>query len=246
MSNKIIQKSSLLRLINDIKNIYKNPLNDNGIYYKHDEVDMLKGYAMIVGPIETPYFGGFYLFEFNFPTDYPHSPPILTYLTNDGQTRFNPNLYTNGKVCVSILNTWTGDQWSSCQTITSILLTLCTLFNNEPLLNEPGVNKDHYDFKKYNKIIYYKNISIAICGMIKEKYLPSKFFCFIEDIKSIFLKNYSFLLEFINTKIIETLNKSELVYIHLYRLKILIDYDVLKTELLDCYDLIKNKKINCK
>jgi len=82
--------------------------------------------------------------------------------------------------------------------------------------------------------------------MIKEKYLPSKFFCFIEDIKSIFLKNYSFLLEFINTKIIETLNKSELVYIHLYRLKILIDYDVLKTELLDCYDLIKNKKINCK
>ena len=32
----------------------------------------------------------------------------LTYLTNDGNTRFHPNLYRNGKVCLSVLNTWRG------------------------------------------------------------------------------------------------------------------------------------------
>ena len=48
----------------------------------------------------------------------------LNYLTNDGKTRFNPNLYRNGKVCISLLNTWKGEQWTSCQTIESILLSL--------------------------------------------------------------------------------------------------------------------------
>ena len=74
----------------------------------------------------------FYL-NLNFPTDYPHTPPTVTYYTNDGYTRFNPNLYKNGKVCISILNTWKGEQWTGCQTIRTILLSLCTLLNNNPL-----------------------------------------------------------------------------------------------------------------
>ena len=46
--------------------IFKNPLTDNGIYYCHDEEDILKGYAMIMGPEGTPYFGGYYFFEFSY------------------------------------------------------------------------------------------------------------------------------------------------------------------------------------
>ena len=122
-NNVTISKETIHRLDKDIKDIRKNPLSDNGVYYFHDEVDMLKGYAMIIGPVDTPYYGGFYFFEFDFPSNYPYSPPKLTYLTNNGTVRFNPNLYVGGKVCISILNTWHGDQWSSCQTITSILLT---------------------------------------------------------------------------------------------------------------------------
>ena len=55
-----------------------------------------------------------------FTTDYPHSPPQVTYWTNGDNIRFNPNLYKCGKVCVSLLNTWRGDQWTSCQTISSV------------------------------------------------------------------------------------------------------------------------------
>ena len=80
---------------------------------------------MIVGPSETPYFGGFYFFEFKYPGDYPHSPPEVIYKTNGDNIRFNPNLYVNGKVCISLLNTWRGEQWTSCQTITTVLLNLC-------------------------------------------------------------------------------------------------------------------------
>ena len=59
-----IGKDNVKRLLNDVKDIILHPLHDNGIYYIHDDEDMLKGYAMIIGPEETPYFGGFYFFEF--------------------------------------------------------------------------------------------------------------------------------------------------------------------------------------
>ena len=95
------------------------------------------------------------MFEFKFPANYPVSPPKLTYLTNDGSTRFHPNLYRNGKVCLSVLNTWRGEGWTSCQTIRSILLILVTLFHNKPLLNEPGIKESHHSFIPYNKIITY-------------------------------------------------------------------------------------------
>jgi len=48
---------------------------------------MLKGNALIIGPPDTPYEGGYYLFKFIFPSDYPFSPPKITYHTNDGVTR---------------------------------------------------------------------------------------------------------------------------------------------------------------
>ena len=193
----IISKNTITRLLKDVKEIIKNPLIDNGIYYKHDETDMLKGYAMIIGPEDTPYFGGFYFFEFVFTTDYPHSPPKVTYCTNGDSIRFHPNLYKCGKVCLSILNTWAGDQWTSCQTISTILLTLCTLLGKDPFLNEPGITKTHPDINSFNEIIDYKNIEIAILRMIEKNphsFLP-KFDIFYNDMKSIFLKNYEKILK---------------------------------------------------
>jgi ubiquitin-conjugating enzyme E2 Z len=200
--SKIISKETINRLLKDVKSIIKNPLTDQGIYYIHDDEDMLKGYAMIVGPSDTPYFGGFYFFEFTYPYDYPHSPPKLKYYTNGENIRFNPNLYTCGKVCVSLLNTWKGDQWTSCQTISTVLLTLCTLLCKDPLLNEPGVQKNHPDMKNYTKIIEYSNLNIAICNILQKKqgiYQPffENFYPFIIEN---FHKNYDKLIEFAEKK----------------------------------------------
>ncbi len=198
----IISKDTISRLLKDVKHIFKNPLTENGIYYIHDDSDMMKGYALIIGPSDTPYFGGNYFFEITYPSDYPHSPPKVKYCTNGNNIRFNPNLYKCGKVCISLLNTWRGDQWTSCQSISTVLLTLCTLLCNNPLLNEPGVLPSHNDIKPYNEIILFSNLDIAVCDIINKKsgiYMPI-FDNFYPFIKENFNKNYDKLMEFAENK----------------------------------------------
>lgn len=175
MQNVFISKNTIKRLLVDVKEILKNPLHDEGIFYKHSETDMLEGYAYIVGPDDSLYSGGNYFFKFKFPIDYPFSPPKLTYITNNGCVRFHPNFYQSGKVCLSILNTWRGEQWTSCQTIKSILLTIVSIMDNKPLLHEPGITELHKDFDKYSKIIKYFNLEFSIntClqpNILKENY----------------------------------------------------------------------------
>ena len=60
--------------------------------------------CLIVGPFDTPYEGGFFHFVIRFGPEYPLQPPRVRFLTtSNGTVRFNPNLYSNGKVCLSIL-----------------------------------------------------------------------------------------------------------------------------------------------
>jgi len=225
-STQIISRETINRLIKDITYINKNPLHDNNIYYQHDEEDMMKGYAMIIGPEDTPYQYGYYFFELIFPVDFPHSPPIVHYKTNGDKIRFNPNLYTNEKVCISILNTWSGEAWSSCQTITTILLTLCTLLCKDPLLNEPGVNTNNKDFNNYTKIIEYKNIEIAILKMIQKdtSVFPVQFERFHLVMEEQFAKNRVAILNFVEKKISEQTQESELVMTGIYGMRCNINY----------------------
>lgn len=153
-------KDYIRRIANDVKYIYNNKID--GIYYKHDETNLLKGRALIIGPKSTPYSYGFYFFEINFTTNYPYEPPKVMFLTNDGHTRFHPNLYSNGKVCLSLLNTWKGEGWTSCQNITSILLILMSIMDENPLLHEPGVVISSKYVKPYNDIINYMNIKFSV------------------------------------------------------------------------------------
>lgn len=201
-----ISKETVNRLLKDVRHIIKNPLVDQGIYYTHSDTDMLKGYAMIVGPQDTPYENGYYFFEFNFPTNYPFSPPTVISCTQDGITRFNPNMYINGKVCVSILNTWSGEQWSSCQTISSVLLVLCTILCKDPFTNEPLMTTSHPDCNSYTKSIEYKNFEVAILKMMTKELLPKKFIGFYPIMKELFLKNKESIINKISLKLPETNN----------------------------------------
>ncbi|KAI9592742.1 ubiquitin-conjugating enzyme/RWD-like protein [Syncephalis fuscata] len=88
------------------------------------------------------------MFEFlmEFPRQYPSVPPVVRIITTDGgQTRFNPNLYADGKVCLSILGTWTGsagEQWSSAHGVSSVLLSIQSIMSETPFENEPGYGKN--------------------------------------------------------------------------------------------------------
>ena len=234
---KIVNKETIHRLLKDVKQIIKYPLTDNGIYYSHDETDMFKGYAMIVGPSNTPYFGGYYLFKFMFPYDYPFSPPKVTFMTNDGQTRYNPNLYISGKVCISILNTWAGEKWSSCQTLNSVLLTLCSLLNESPFENEPEQSTNSKDYFTYQKSIEYSNINFSICDIINiaENKIPVHFEIFYNFMKENFIKNYDKILEFIEDK---QCLEPKIEHVRLYDMRTYIDYINLKKKFINTKSII--------
>lgn len=231
-----ITKDAINRLLKDVRQILKHPLTDNNIYYIHDDADILKGYALIVGPSDTPYFGGYYFFEFKYPPDYPFSPPKVKYMTNDGQTRYNPNLYKCGKVCVSILNTWSGDKWSACQTINSILLTLCSLLNNMPFLNEPGQHIGSRDCIAYNKSIEYSNINFAICDLINQNKnkIPEQFKVFYPYLKEQFYRNYDKILEFVESK----KDLVDIYSVQIYNMQTSVNYNKLKEKLIETKSIL--------
>ena len=242
----IISKETINRLLKDIKQIIKNPLVDQGIYYIHDDTDMMKGYAMIIGPADTPYFGGFYFFKLTYPRDYPYSPPIVKYYTNDNNIRLNPNLYTCGKVCISILNTWRGEQWTSCQTISTILLTLCTLLCKNPLLNEPGITINNPDLNNYDEIIEYCNLDIAICNIIMKKpgiYI-NFFDLFYPYIKEIFNQNYNNHIEFAQNKLNENNSISKTVVTNMYNMCVNIDYSKIIIKLNQSKHMLEGNILN--
>jgi ubiquitin-protein ligase len=144
-------------------------LNDMGIYYIPDESDAMKGTAMLVGKEGTPYVGGFYFFDVQFPDDYPFSPMKVKSLTQDGKTRFNPNLYTCGKVCLSILNTWNGPSWNVVHTLETVLISIMSMVLNEyPIANEPGYESQikTKTSDDYNRIVFHANVKTAILEMI--------------------------------------------------------------------------------
>jgi ubiquitin-protein ligase len=186
-SNVCIPKETIERLLKDIKDMFMSSLEDMGVYYKHSDTNILKAYVMIVGQPDTLYFGGYYFFEITFPSDYPHAPPLVEFLTNDGITRFHPNFYKSKKVCLSMLNTWRGEQWTSCLTIKSILLTLLSIMDSQPMLHEPGVTDKHHDYNNYHNMILYKNIEFS-CIRLMDEFMNTTIIPFEIEYKEYFYK----------------------------------------------------------
>jgi ubiquitin-conjugating enzyme E2 Z len=183
-----IPKETIERLLKDIKDMVSSSLENDGIFYMHSETDILKAYVMIIGQPDTLYFGGYYFFMIDFPVDYPYAPPVFTYLTNDTITRFHPNFYKMGKVCLSMLNTWRGEQWTSCLTIKSVLLTLSSIMDSTPMLHEPGVTEAHADYNNYHTIILYKNIDFA-CIKLMTDFMNTNLIAFEMVYKEYFYNN---------------------------------------------------------
>lgn len=139
----------------------------DGIYVRvyEDRMDLLR--AVIVGAYGTPYQDGIYFFDFHLPPDYPDVPPSAYY--HSGGWRINPNLYEEGKVCLSLLNTWTGrgnEVWDS--TSSSILQVLVSLqglvLNSKPYFNEAGYDKQVGTAEgEKNSLSYNENTFLLSC-----------------------------------------------------------------------------------
>ena len=188
----------LKRVMKDIEFFSKT--DENSYYfYEPDKTNIKYGHVLIFGNDDSPYFGGFYFFHHEFPDDYPVSPPKWKFLSNDGKTRFNPNLYqiNSGKVCLSILGTWGENTWAPAQHIGSIMESVRThLFHNHPLTNEPGYNEKHPENIIYRRMIYYQNLNFNVYHNIVET--PDYAKPFLKIMKANFLKNKDYFRKYID------------------------------------------------
>ncbi len=65
-----------------------------------DDNDIYKWSVLFTGPEDTIYENGFFKAILTFPEDYPQNPPEMKFITE----MFHPNIYKDGKVCISILH----------------------------------------------------------------------------------------------------------------------------------------------
>lgn len=121
----------------------------DGVYVRtwESRLDLFR--VLFVGPDDTPYASAPFIMDFYLPTDYPQSPPQAFFHSWSGSSglggvgRVNPNLYEDGKICLSLLGTWEGNKsegWVSAKsTMLQLFLSLLGLvLVRQPYFNEAG------------------------------------------------------------------------------------------------------------
>ncbi|XP_047170475.1 probable ubiquitin-conjugating enzyme E2 26 isoform X1 [Vigna umbellata] len=138
-SMKQVSQKCAKRLQEEWKSLEKDLPDSIFVRVYESRIDLLR--AVIIGAEGTPYHDGLFFFDFFFPSSYPTIPPDVHY--HSCGLRLNPNLYSSGKVCLSLLNTWSGhenEKWQpGVSTILQVLVSIQGLIlNSEPYYNEPG------------------------------------------------------------------------------------------------------------
>uniref|UniRef100_A0A1B6HP87 UBC core domain-containing protein n=2 Tax=Homalodisca liturata TaxID=320908 RepID=A0A1B6HP87_9HEMI len=156
-----------------------------------DRLDIMK--VLITGPAETPYANGCFELDVYFPPDYPNSPMLINLETTGHHTiRFNPNLYNDGKVCLSVLNTWHGrpeEKWNAhTSSFLQVLVSIQSLILvPEPYFNEPGYERSrgtqagNQSSREYNSNICQATVKWAMLEQLRN---PSP--CFKQVIQTHF------------------------------------------------------------
>ncbi|KAL0280526.1 UNVERIFIED_CONTAM: hypothetical protein PYX00_001792 [Menopon gallinae] len=136
--------SALRRLMAEYKQLTLNP-PEGIIAGPINEENFFEWEALITGPEGTCFEGGVFPAKLIFPPDYPLSPPKMQFTCE----MFHPNIYADGRVCISILHApgddpmgyeSSAERWSPVQSVEKILLSVVSMLA-EPN-DESGANVD--------------------------------------------------------------------------------------------------------
>ena len=174
-----LSPDSQKRIMREFSSLKKSlPFNyETSVFFRYDDVSMNKMKFLITGPKDTPYQDGCFVFDMILPSDYPTScPKVQIVTTGKGSVRFNPNLYSCGKVCLSLLGTWPGrpeEGWNNNSTMLQLFVSIQSLiFIDHPYFNEPGyqllygTSHGMATSAQYNADIQANNIKWAIIDSI--------------------------------------------------------------------------------
>jgi len=138
------------RLIQDFKRMQKEP--PTGISAAPQDNNILSWSAVIFGPDDTPWDGGTFKLTLTFTEDYPNKPPVVKFVS----TLFHPNVYTDGSICLDILQ----NQWSPIYDISAILTSIQSLLC-DPNPNSPA-NSEAARLFAENRREYYKRVKEVV------------------------------------------------------------------------------------
>ncbi|KAI3388965.1 hypothetical protein SNEBB_002876 [Seison nebaliae] len=147
------------RLMTEYRQLKENP--PDGIYAgPMTEDNYFEWQAMITGPLETCFEDGIFDTRISFPEDYPLSPPTMRFISEI----FHPNIYSDGRVCISILHSpgddptgyeSSSERWSPVQTVEKILLSVVSMLaepNDESPANVDAAKLWRSDVKRFKEI----------------------------------------------------------------------------------------------
>lgn len=120
---------AIRRLQSELKQLNKEP---NYFYSAYpNETNFLEWEFIIIGPPETFYEGGMFKGKMTFPKEYPNRPPELNFITN----LYHPNIYKDGRVCISILHEGidefgyesVNERWNPSHGINTVLMSILSM-----------------------------------------------------------------------------------------------------------------------
>ena len=127
-----------------------------------DENDFYKWSVLFTGPEDTIYEGGFFKAILTFLEDFPQNPPEMRFITE----MFHPNIYKDGKVCISILHSPGVDvfntqekaeeRWRPSLGVEQILISVISMLN-DPNCDSPA-NVDAAVMFRNNRKEYEKKV----------------------------------------------------------------------------------------
>lgn len=149
----------------------------SSIILRYDKNNICAMRALITGPPDTPYDNGIFIFDIAALPNYPTELPLVNHVNNDG-TRFNPNLYACGKVCLSLLGTWGGGSGETWDPKTSSIIQLLKSIQSlilveEPCFNEPGHERNYgsdagnKENAGYNQNVQFYTMRTSMLNMLK-------------------------------------------------------------------------------
>ncbi|KAG8872742.1 hypothetical protein FRB97_007396 [Tulasnella sp. 331] len=137
-----------------------------------DRTDLLR--SMIIGPENTPYEGAPFMIDWFLDETFPQTPPIAHFHSwTNGNGRVNPNLYEEGKVCLSILGTWAGDKNESWSPLRSSLMQALVSIQGLVLVKEPWFCEPAYEKLRgtpegiVNSRLYSEKAYVLSCGFVR-------------------------------------------------------------------------------
>ena len=115
------------RLLRDFQSVQDDP--PTGVSATPLDTNIMLWNAVIFGPQETPFADGTFKLTLEFSEEYPNKPPVVKFISK----MFHPNIYSDGGICLDILQS----RWSPIYNVSSILTSIQSMLS-DPNPNSPA------------------------------------------------------------------------------------------------------------